>query len=166
MLTSASASKMEAINRSVAEAEQKAETFTRMGETRKHIEELESQAEANALDAERLTTALDVELPELRTALLDKVPVKGVTVRDGDIFVDDPDGQAIPFDSVNTKEKIRVACDLALLKAGPVPLLLMDGAEALDEESLNELRDALEARGAQCIATRVTEDETITITRQ
>jgi hypothetical protein len=143
----------------------KAETFVRSAESRKLIATLTAEADQTQLIADAMTVALDEKLRDVRTGLVDQCPIKGVTIKERDIYVKNAEGQEIPFDAVNTRERIRVATDLCLLHAGPLPLVLMDGAEALDQESLDELRDAMEARGAQCIATRVTDDETIKIHR-
>lgn len=149
----------------VATLEEQCKTFDRTVETRTLIAQLNTEADDNEILSEQLTSALDVDLKDIRNSLVEQVPIAGVTIKDGDICVDTPEGKAIPFDAVNTKEKIRVTVDLALLKAGPLPLLLMDGAEALDQDSLDELAEALEAKGAQLLASRVTEDPEMTITK-
>lgn len=143
----------------------KADTFIRSAESRKLIASLSADADEISIKADLMTVALDETIRDVRTGLLDQCPIKGVTVKDRDIYVMNAEGKPIAFDAVNTRERIRVATDLCLLHAGPLPLVLMDGAEALDQESLDELRDSMEARGAQCIATRVTDDEKIKIHR-
>ncbi len=158
------APKLEELKAAIMTAETNLAAYSRSAEARALMEKLSDEADAKERESQTLTNAIDVELAELRSAMLEQVPIKGVSVRDGDIFVTSQEGKEIPFDSVNTKERIRVAVDLALLKAGPVPLVCMDGAEALDAESLDELQDAMEACGAQCIASRVTEDPKIKVT--
>jgi hypothetical protein len=155
----------QAVGAEVATLEQQTKEFDRTVETRTLIANLNREADDSQDLSEKLTAALDVDLTDIRNSLVEQVPIAGVTIKDGDICVDTPEGKAIPFDAVNTKEKIRVAVDLALLKAGPLPLLLMDGAEALDQDSLDELADVLEARGAQLLASRVTEDAEMLITK-
>jgi energy-coupling factor transporter ATP-binding protein EcfA2 len=149
----------------VATLEEQVKTFDKTIETRDLIARLNSDATEQSILSDRLTEALDVDLKDIRNDLVTRVPIEGVTVQDGDICVDTPDGKAIPFDAVNTREKLRVAVDLALLKAGPLPLLLMDGAEALDQDSLDELQELLEAKGAQLVASRVTEDPEMVISK-
>lgn len=149
----------------VAKLEEQIKAFDREVETRALISTLTAEADAADIHSRALTNALDVDLKDIRNDLVTQVPIEGVTVNDGDICVDTPEGKAIPFDAVNTREKIRVAVDLGLLKAGPLPLLLMDGAEALDQDSLDILQELLEAKGAQLLAARVTEDPEMTITK-
>jgi energy-coupling factor transporter ATP-binding protein EcfA2 len=149
----------------VAKLEEQIKSFDRTTETRVLIANLNRDADEADDLSKALTQALDVDLKDIRNDLVTQVPIEGVTVNDGDICVDTPDGKAIPFDAVNTREKLRVAVDLALLKAGPLPLLLMDGAEALDQDSLDQLQELLEAKGAQLLASRVTEDPEMTITK-
>lgn len=154
------------LNRNITLAEVAAKTFTEMASTRKLIATLSEDADLKKQESDKLTEALNDRLPELRSALLEQCPIKGVSVRDGDIWVLQPDGETeLPFDSVNTAERIRIACELALIHAGPLKLVCMDGAEALDEESLDIVRDLMEANGAQCIASRVTDAPKLEVSR-
>ncbi len=45
------------------------------------------------------------------------------------------------------------------MTAGPLRLICLDGAEALDQDHLDMLAKILEEKDAQGIVTRVTEDE-------
>lgn len=132
---------------------------------RRMIESLCATADEDEAKSGRLTKAIHEQLSELRSALLEKVPIKGVSIKDQDILVRTPDGVDVSFDSVNTAERIRVVCDLALLNAGPLPIICLDGAEALDEEHLVALRNTLAKRGAQCVASRVTQDDELRVNR-
>lgn len=154
------------LERRIATAEAQSKTYTEMQSTRKLISDLSADAEKKQQESDRLSEAINKLLPDLRSAILDKVPVKGVSVRDGDIWVVQADGKTeLPFDSINTAERIRIACELALIHAGPLKLVCMDGAEALDEDSLDLVRDIMEANGAQCIASRVTDSPTLEVTK-
>ena len=151
------------IGAEVATLEEQCKTFDRTIETRTLIATMNLEANNNADLSESLTNALDVDLADIRSALLEQVPIEGVSVVDGDIYVKSPQGKQIPFDSVNTRERIRVCVDLALLKAGPLNFILLDGAEALDQDSLDHMADILEARGAQCLASYVTNEPKLSV---
>lgn len=109
-------------------------------------------AEAATLKAqsERLSEAIRA-LDEYLRSLGADLP-EGLEVRGRELFV-----RGIPFSSVNTAEQIRVAVAVACLRAraSELPLILVDGAEALDPQRFNELLDALEASGTQAIVAAV-----------
>lgn len=159
------AAEQQSISTALATAESNHNAWIRASEARAHMERLDTEANEKAAESEVLTNAMNVDLVDLRTALLEQIPIERVSVQDGDIFVETPDGLRVPFDAANTAERIRIVCDLALLKAGPLKLIVMDGAEALDAEHLALLRQAMEERGANCIASQVTEDPEMNITK-
>jgi hypothetical protein len=73
-------------------------------------------------------------------------------VRGKDLYLD-----GIPFDSQNTARRIEAAVAVSCLRAraAELPLVLVDGAEALDPDHFNALLDALEAAGVQALVTAV-----------
>lgn len=65
----------------------------------------------------------------------------------------------VPLADLSHGEGIDLAIEIALRYAGDLPLLLVDGLEALDPESQEQLRAKLTASDCQCVVTRVGEDE-------
>lgn len=140
----------------VSKAQASMDNYRASEKTRDMITSMSEEADANEQLSSELTDAIDIQLTDIRASLLEQVPIKGVTIIDGDICVKNKDGLDVPWDGCNTATRLRVAVDLALLNSGPLKWVCLDNAESLDEENLNHLREILIERGAQCFATRVT----------
>jgi hypothetical protein len=93
-----------------------------------------------------------------KQALLDKSPIPGLEIRDGEAFF-----EGLPFDQLNTAKKISLAVQLAALRAGQMAVICVDGCEALDAKSRALLEAACAERGLQMICTTV-DDTPLTIT--
>ncbi len=113
--------------------------------------------EAEQLEAEgaRLTAALDA-LDAHRRRLAEDLPIAGLTIENGTIKVN-----SIPFDQVNTAERVKIAVQVATLraKAQRLPLVFIDGAEALDAEHFQHLVAELKAAGVQAFLAAVREHD-------
>jgi energy-coupling factor transporter ATP-binding protein EcfA2 len=94
------------------------------------------------LESEALTASIE-RLDVLRRDLLRNLPVKGLEVRDGDLYLDD-----VAFDSLNTARRVRIAFEIGAERAkkATLPLMAFDGLEALDEESFSDLVEFLRER--------------------
>jgi hypothetical protein len=103
-----------------------------------------------------LTDTLN-RIKEHKQSLLDKSPIPGLEIRDGEAFY-----EGIAFDQLNTAKKITLAVELAALRAGSMAVICVDGCEALDAESRQLLEDACTRRGLQMICTTVA-DHPLTI---
>lgn len=115
------------------------ETITQM---RTELEDLQS-------DAQRQTTALD-KIDQYKRDLLASLPIPGVEIIDGEIYRD-----GVPFDRLNTAQRVGIAFDVAKLRAADLRLVCLDGMELLDEDSLAELKRQAEASDMQVFITRV-----------
>lgn len=100
-------------------------------------------------DAEKQTKALEA-IDRYKSDLLASLPIPGVEVRDGEIFRD-----GVPFDRLNTAQRVGIAFEIAKLRAGDLRLICLDGMELLDEDSLHELRQQAQAGDVQVFITRV-----------
>lgn len=137
----------EKIGRAGAMVEQQAQTA-------KAIEYIATLTdEAGQLEAEsvKLTDAL-TSLNTLKASLLKDLPIEGLSVQDGEIFID-----GVPFDRVNTAERVSVAIQVAGLRAGELGLVAVDGLECLDSETFREFQAAAEESGLQFVVSRVSE---------
>lgn len=104
-------------------------------------------------DAERQTKALEA-IDQYKSDLLASLPIPGVEVRDGEIYRD-----GVPFDRLNTAQRVGIAFEIAKLRAGDLRLICLDGMELLDDDSLAELRSQAEAGDVQVFITRVQSNE-------
>lgn len=127
-----------------------AERFVADQRSRAFIAEHREAVVALEENSATLTATLE-KLDALRTAALAKLPIKGLEIRDGHVFVDD-----IPFDRVNRARQIRVALNIARLRAGQLGLVCIDGAEALDPDTLAQFEIAAEKSGLQFVISKTT----------
>lgn len=146
-------SKEQPLKDRLAEARAKLETHARATSARKHMETLRSDAGSLQNSSDDLSAAIN-QLDELKVALLERLPIKGLELLDGDIFLD-----GVPFDRVNEARKVQVAIEIAQLRCGRLPLIVVDGLERLDSATFQAFIDEVKKRDIQLIATRVTEGE-------
>lgn len=117
------------------------------------------EAEQLELESARLTAALDA-LDAHRRRLAEDLPIPGLTIEDKTIRV-----HGVPFDQLNTAQRVAIAVRVATLraKAQRLPLLFVDGAEALDAEHFDALVSQLKLEGVQAFVARVTEDAVLRV---
>lgn len=139
------------LNEAVAKAEEREKEKARAEKTR----EIAAAASREADAAEERSKALSASiqrLDDLRARLLASLPVKGLEIREGQVFLDD-----VPFSRVNTARQIEVALQVAALRAKDVPLLVSDHGEALDSRNWEALRSTASALGMNVIIARRTD---------
>lgn len=88
-----------------------------------------------------------------------EIPIKNLTIRDGQPLIN-----GRPIANLSSGEKIDLCVDIALAQTDKLGLILLDGAEALDDDSRAELYRRCLAKGVQIIATRTTSDNELIIT--
>ena len=122
---------------------------------------LKEQADKCQQDAEELesksaelTQALKT-LDSFRRGLLDDVPIDGLDVEDKTIKIN-----GIPFDQINTANQIDIAVQIACLRAKkqPLPILFVDGAEALDSKNFELFCEELKQHDVLPFVGRVSDD--------
>ena len=120
-------------------------------QTRQLIEEQQAAAAEAQARADKATAALE-NLDALKESLLSKLPIPGAEVRDGDIWVG-----GIQFDRLNTAKRVQIALKVAKLRAGKVPLVVVDNLECLDSETFHAFEQAAAKSGMQFVITRVSD---------
>ena len=165
-------------------AEARARLAARQGDLTSKREELatlrerrESSAKARALDeqakqfdaeavrlveeSKRLTAAID-QLDAFRRQLAKDLPIPGLEIEGKQIRVD-----GVPFEQLNTAQRVDIAVQVATLRAkgSRLPVIFVDGAEALDSENFEHLVARLKAEGVQAFLGRVT-DEPFAVTTE
>lgn len=135
-------------------------------EMRKHLNEykrmVEMQGEVERLTAasEELTRKIELarELPGkiLETA---SIPIQGLTVEDGIPLI-----HGLPISNLSDGELLELCVDLTVSKPGQLGIILVDGAERLDDKSRAALYERCKAKGLQLIATRVSDSNELEIT--
>lgn len=124
-------------------------SMKRMEEDRVKLIE-ESNALTEKIELARRLPGIVLEQAEL--------PISDLTVSDGQPLI-----KGRPIANLSSGEKIDLCVDIALAQTDNLDLILLDGAEALDDESRQELYDRCLAHGVQIIATRTTGDDELTI---
>lgn len=97
-------------------------------------------------------------LDALKGEMLLSLPVEGLEVKDGNIFI-----KGVPFDTLNTAAQIRFCLMIAGLQKTKLPLVCVDGLEALDETVFNIFKAEADKTDMQFFVTRVSEDEILTL---
>lgn len=126
---------------------------------RKHLNEYQRmvamQAEVEQLTArsEELTRKIELarELPGkiLETAT---IPIRGLTVEDGIPLIN-----GLPISNLSDGELLELCVDITVSKPGQLGIILVDGAERLDDRSRAALYQRCKDKGLQLIATRVSD---------
>ena len=118
---------------------------------RKLAAQMEAEAQKLREESDKLTNAL-AELEKLKSSLLSSLPIPGLEVRDGEIYVD-----GVPFDRVNESARVRLAIEIAKRRAGELGLVLVDGLECMDSKTFAEFEKAAAESGLQFIISRVSD---------
>lgn len=107
-----------------------------------------------------LTRKIEIarELPSeiLKTAT---IPIAGLEVKDGLPLIN-----GLPVSNLSDGEKLDLCVDVAISKKNNLQMILIDGAERLDDVSRNALYEKCKAKGLQFIATRTTNDDELEVT--
>lgn len=135
----------------LAVAEEQAKRAAQTEKTRELVARMTTEAATLETESGRYSATLD-NLDALKSRALDRLPIKGVEIREGEIFVN-----SIPFDRVNTAARVQFVLNVAMLRKGTLPLVLLDGLECLDPETFESFVQAAGTLDAQFICTRVTE---------
>jgi energy-coupling factor transporter ATP-binding protein EcfA2 len=120
-------------------------------ESRRLADKFEAESDELKLAADLLTQGIE-NLDDARRALAKNLPIEGLEVRGKEIYLDD-----IPFTTLNTAERIKLAVQIATLRAKSqkLPVLFVDGAEALDRDQFKILVRELKKSSAQVFLARV-----------
>lgn len=143
----------------IGRLQEKVEGETKAEAARIYIAKLDQESKELAAESTRLTDAL-TSLDRLKANLLADLPISGLEVKDGDIYVD-----GVPFDRVNTSKRVMIAIQVAQMQASDLKLICVDGLEALDDEHYQAFKDAAKGSGLQFVVGRVS-SEPLTITRE
>lgn len=119
--------------------------------TREFIAQLTKDADTLDAESSKLTHAMG-RLEVLKASLLEKLPIAGLSVQDGDIYVG-----GLPFDRINESKRIQLAIKIAQLRAGSLGLVAVDGLERLDPKTFETFRKEAAKSKLQFVISRVTD---------
>lgn len=145
-------SELDALEAKVAELGRAIEQAARDQALADEAAKEERRAAAYQAQADKLTATLSA-LEAFRATLAENLPIRGLEIRDGGIYLD-----GVPHHQANTARRVEMAVDVALARSAGtrLRLILVDGMEALDSETFEALADRLQAiPDAQIILGRV-----------
>ena len=119
------------------------------------------QAELEELIVRSQTLTDKIELArELPAAILAQasIPVEGLTVKDGVPLI-----HGLPISNLSDGELLELCVDITVSRPGQLGIILVDGAERLDQKSRERLYEKCKSKGLQLIATRVTDSEALEV---
>lgn len=143
--------KIQAIKERIGHAKAMVEQHAKAESTREFIAQLTKDADGLDAESSKLTNALG-RLEVLKASLLEKLPIPGLEVKDGDIFVG-----GIAFDRVNESKRIRLAIEIAKLRAGSLGLVAVDGLERMDPKTFAAFKKEAAKSNLQFVISRVAE---------
>jgi energy-coupling factor transporter ATP-binding protein EcfA2 len=127
------------------------EQQAQIAKAREFIAQLTDEAARLEAESARLTEALG-KLDSLKGKMLAELPIEGLSVQDGDILID-----GMPFDRANTARKVKVAIQIAQLRAAELGLVAVDGLECLDHSTFEAFQREAQASGLQFVISRVSD---------
>lgn len=127
--------------------------YNRMVDMQNEIENLQTKSDEYTAKIE-LARKLPGKILETAT-----LPVKGLTVENGIPLIN-----GLPVSNRSDGELLELCVDIAINNPSGLQIILIDGAEKLDDESRNRLYAKCREKGLQFIATRTTNDNELIVT--
>lgn len=121
--------------------------------TRELVKQFQNECSKLKEESEKLSKALS-DLEKLKNNILKDLPIDGLEIRDGDVYC-----KGIQFDKLNTAEQVKIAVDVATLRAGSLGIICVDGIEKLDNNTFKEFKLKAIESGLQMIVTKVSDAE-------
>ncbi|HCW81010.1 MAG TPA: hypothetical protein DG942_07930 [Ruminococcaceae bacterium] len=135
-------------------------------EMKKHLNEyrrmvdMQHDVEKLQADSDELTRKIELARTLPGQVLAEaKIPVEGLTVKNGIPLVNN-----LPLSNLSDGEKLDLCVDVAISNPKGLQIILIDGAERLDDKSRAALYAKCKAKGLQFIATRTTNDDELKVT--
>jgi DNA repair ATPase RecN len=142
----------------LAAAQERAQQQAKLEGIRDSIRALDGQIKA----AQERSIALDNAvkgLDDLKRRKLETLPIEGVEVREGQIYVN-----GLNFDTqLNTAKQYLLSTQIAALTMDEFPFLIVDNAEAMDEGNRREYIEGLRACGYQAVIAAVDDEKPLTV---
>jgi hypothetical protein len=140
-----------------ATAKQKADESARSQFVTQQLKEKREEAGQLQVESDDLTRCID-KMRGLKKSILDDLPIAGVDVRDGEIYVNNT-----PWPHVNLSERYLVAAQVSALNRGELPFRVHDNADHFDKERMEGLVQGYKEAGFQVVFASVTQDKELTV---
>jgi len=136
-------------NTTIAALEVQAQEAAKLAGALQQVEAWETETREKADRLESIGVAVD-QLGRLRTKLLASLPLDGMSINGGKLYID-----GILSSEVNTASRMLKWVEIATQYANDGQLIIVDDLEHLEESSRKIFEDSLRAAGIQLIATMV-----------
>lgn len=133
--------------------QEQAKQYASHEKTRELVEQFHRECQNLKEESEKLSGAL-TGLDNLKEDLLRELPIQGLEIKEGEIYCKD-----IIFDKLNTAEQVKIAVEVAKLRANELGIICVDGIERLDNDTFNEFKHKAIESGLQMIVTKVGDSE-------
>lgn len=124
---------------------EKIQASARADALRQEIDSQRGIMQSAARTYDRLSEVLQ-NLEQLRLDKLNDLPVQGLVVEDGEVYLD-----GIPWMNVNLARRVEAVLQICTQRAGKLSLLLIDDSEHLDQETRAAIEQGLAEAGFQVI---------------
>ncbi len=129
------------------------DAFARREQTLIIIKQMESELVGLQQDVVTQTMAIE-NIDKYKSDLIDNLPIPGLEVVDGEVM-----RNGIVFDRLNTAQKVDIAIQIAMLRAGELAIACIDNFEMLDPEAFELFKTMAAESSLQLFVTRVTGDD-------
>jgi len=123
----------------------------RRAQTLEIIKTHEGELEGLKADSNRQTLAIEA-IDAYKSEVLNNLPIPGVEVKNGKIYRNE-----VPFDRINMADRVKIAVEIAKLRAGELGVICVDGIEALDTATLTEFHNQAVQTDLQFFVSRVSD---------
>jgi hypothetical protein len=141
--------KNEELQKKLGQSSAMLEAQTRAQTTRALIDQHRTEASRLERESEKLTETLE-RLEALKASLLEKLPIRGLEIKEGRIFHD-----GTPWSKVNDAQKYVVAAEIAVARSGDNGPMIIDHFEVFDPDNQAVFKRVMAERGIQVIAAKV-----------
>jgi len=136
-------------NTTIAALEVQAQEAAKLAGAMQQVEAWETETREKADKLESIGVAVD-QLGRLRTKLLAAIPLDGMSINGGKLYIND-----VLSSEVNTAARMMKWVEIATQYANDGQLIIVDDLEHLEESTRKIFEDSLRKFGAQLIATMV-----------
>jgi hypothetical protein len=125
----------------------------------KRLVELNKNVADLNIETEALTGKIE-KARELPGEILSSanIPIDGLTIENGEPLIN-----GLPISNLSEGEKMSLCISVAVQKEGALKLVLIDGIESIATVKRNEIYTKLKAKGVQFLATRTSDEESLTV---
>ena len=121
--------------------------------TQRQVNDWKAKVKEYQKQSDGFTDALEI-LQNYKQDLCSNLPIEGLEIKDGILTLD-----GVPFETLNTASRVKLAIELAKLSAGDLGLILIDNSESLDKTTYAEFIKQANKSDLQFIVSRVAETD-------